>query len=480
MKRAAVAILAIVALSASNASEPVVSSQPAWADARTPASLRAAIAACAAEEKTIIVSAPVAMGAATVLGKCDLRFVSAGRVDVAAGAVLAIKGNVAAGRKRIFGGQGTVSLSGSLQQEVFPEWWGAKGDGSADDFPAFKAATSSGAATVTIQAPPVAYKLGSPLTVSGVNFVGSGSSAVRFDCHGAGTCVTWSSATGGRVGGFTLTSRAKHQSGFLLSGGTVPVVFDVYVKEFDTIGIQLGMAGVSGAYFADVNGVQAINRTTRGRAALVIDGGGHINSNANTVRNYFAKGNWETLVEIRGNKNMLYGGDAEFNPESFGATVAVKVSGSGNQLLGPYMEQMGASFVSRLVWFTPTASGNVVTGAHVAAKMPAAGGWDRTIVNEGKNNVIEWESRGQAAGRLEGTREFEGRSIAPGTCARTTIRVRNAEPGDFAAVSYSEGLNGASATAEVSAASTVSVSICNPTTQAIELPPGRLRVRAEK
>jgi len=62
-----------------------------------------------------------------------LELAQGARLAPAAGKTLVIKGNLKAGRYRIFGGSGEVVLDGPETQFAFPQWWGARADGAADD-----------------------------------------------------------------------------------------------------------------------------------------------------------------------------------------------------------------------------------------------------------------------------------------------------------------------------------------------------------
>lgn len=65
-------------------------------------------------------------------------------LSVDAGKTLSISGSlVAPVAQQIFVGAGTISLSGGMAPDVYAEWWGAKGDNTADDGPFFSAASAA-------------------------------------------------------------------------------------------------------------------------------------------------------------------------------------------------------------------------------------------------------------------------------------------------------------------------------------------------
>lgn len=65
-------------------------------------------------------------------------------LSVASGKTLTINGSINAGLYQIFSGSGTVSISGTFVDEVYPQWWGGKGDGTTDDSTAIQAAVTAG------------------------------------------------------------------------------------------------------------------------------------------------------------------------------------------------------------------------------------------------------------------------------------------------------------------------------------------------
>lgn len=88
---------------------------------------------------------------------------SGGKFSVTSGATLTLTGAIEARPVQLFDGAGAISFSGNTSiPEVYPQWWGAKGDGVHDDAPAFRAAVGS-IETVggKISAPAGLYRLAS-------------------------------------------------------------------------------------------------------------------------------------------------------------------------------------------------------------------------------------------------------------------------------------------------------------------------------
>jgi hypothetical protein len=88
---------------------------------------------------------------------------SGGKFSITPGATLTLTGALEARPVQLFAGGGAVSFTGNASiPEVYPQWWGAKGDGVVDDAPAFREAVA--AITTTgglIRVPSGLYRLAS-------------------------------------------------------------------------------------------------------------------------------------------------------------------------------------------------------------------------------------------------------------------------------------------------------------------------------
>lgn len=69
----------------------------------------------------------------TVPSNVSLMFSSVGSLNISAGKTVTINGALEAGLYQIFEGDGSVVFGSGLVKEVYPQWWGAKGDDVTDD-----------------------------------------------------------------------------------------------------------------------------------------------------------------------------------------------------------------------------------------------------------------------------------------------------------------------------------------------------------
>ena len=105
----------------------------AWVDVRAYSSLTGAVTAIGSDEKTILIPEETPVNAyVTIPANISLWFVKGGSLNIAAGYSVTINGSITAGLYEIFKGDGTIQFGDGSTKEVYPEWWGAKGDDSTD------------------------------------------------------------------------------------------------------------------------------------------------------------------------------------------------------------------------------------------------------------------------------------------------------------------------------------------------------------
>jgi hypothetical protein len=165
-----------------------------WVDGRGYANLAAAVAAMTDTEATFIVSTPQSLGAnLTIPSNITLVILEEGLVTVAAGATLLVSGEIRAGNRQVFAGAGPVAFGGGTV--VYPEWFGAKGDGITDDRSAIQKTVNSLTLGGTIRFYPKTYLVTS-YTSGTSHFVLISRSNIHFDGNQA---VLRSTGTAGSV-----------------------------------------------------------------------------------------------------------------------------------------------------------------------------------------------------------------------------------------------------------------------------------------
>lgn len=145
-----------------------------------------------------------------------------------AAVTLTIEGPLEAPLCQIFGGAGTVSLGSSGRiSAAFPQWWGAVGDGVADDHPPFQAAVTAlsgkpsfAAETTgkTLFVPMGRYLLNAPIVVpdnAGISIVGEGKTKSNLIKGAANTTILQMSGNNyrGVIKGIRLTGQIGVLSG---------------------------------------------------------------------------------------------------------------------------------------------------------------------------------------------------------------------------------------------------------------------------
>ena len=107
-----------------------------YVDARRYPHLKAAVDAIGAREETLLIAAPLSLGASalTVPGNIALEFLRNGSLIVGEGESVTIAGPIVAGLWQIFDirGSGKV-VFGTFAKQAYPQWFGAIGDGVSDD-----------------------------------------------------------------------------------------------------------------------------------------------------------------------------------------------------------------------------------------------------------------------------------------------------------------------------------------------------------
>lgn len=135
-------------LAPANPSIPIPANSPAsampWVDARAYANLAAAVSAVGSASRVILISTPQVVAASlTVPSNVTLKFQQGGTLNISTGVTVTINGNVDAGLYQIFTLNGTGAVTLGSVKEAYPQWFGARGDGTTDDTAAVQNAVNA-------------------------------------------------------------------------------------------------------------------------------------------------------------------------------------------------------------------------------------------------------------------------------------------------------------------------------------------------
>ncbi|MCL4539977.1 MAG: right-handed parallel beta-helix repeat-containing protein [Bacteroidetes bacterium] len=152
----------------------------AFVDVRNYTSFEAAVKDPRTVGKTLVVSDSLTVASVEVPSSMSLSVLQGGSLTVEQGHVLTIRGAFYAGLYRVFMGDGKVVLGAGSVAEVFPQWWGALGDGTSHDAgPINKAVQSIDAGILRI--PHGIYVVEEPIVPkSNIAIVGDGAGAPTY------------------------------------------------------------------------------------------------------------------------------------------------------------------------------------------------------------------------------------------------------------------------------------------------------------
>ena len=161
---------------------PSQASSTPWVDASSFPSFTQCVKSSKSAGKTILISKPMRVASLTIPANRDLRFVNGGSLLVTAKQTLTIKGTIDAPLIKIFDGYGLVRFQNGNVRQIYPQWWGAKGDGYHDDTNAIQRAINAKTGYSTIFFPSGAYYCTSTITIKNdrTHLVGSGDYSTTF------------------------------------------------------------------------------------------------------------------------------------------------------------------------------------------------------------------------------------------------------------------------------------------------------------
>ena len=169
-------------------------------DAHSYPSLAAAVTSIGASSAVLVVSNQLAISSnISIPSTIQLKFSRGGQLLIAKNAIVSINGPVDAGLEWIFAGEGLVKFNKTAATKVYPQWWGAKGNGSTEDTQAVQKAintvASAGGGDVIFSKG--IYIVNSIVLDSNVNIVGQGWDCILLQKSGATYGVSVNPGNGG-------------------------------------------------------------------------------------------------------------------------------------------------------------------------------------------------------------------------------------------------------------------------------------------
>jgi len=200
-----------------------------WVQAKDCPGFSAAVAA--ASNKTLVISRPETLEANTIVpAETHLLFLKGGAIVQSASFTLSLEGPVTASLRPIFSGfkPQEVTLGVGSVPEVYPQWWGAKGDGQTEDTLALQCALDSGCAVIHL--PKGRYLLQRPLNLTNRrNLIIQGEGSAE----GAGTALL------GDTGGLVLDLSGSRQVDLrdfdIVSGESAPATVGILYARSDRV-----------------------------------------------------------------------------------------------------------------------------------------------------------------------------------------------------------------------------------------------------
>ena len=127
--------------------------------------------------KTLNIDKTVSAASISVPSNVKLQFASGNYLDIGEGATVTINGVIEAPEGKIFSGKGRVVFSQGISQNAYLEWWGATGNGVANDSLPLQKALDSGA-TVKLMNKVYFIPTQAERTGGDVKIIGSGTSTL--------------------------------------------------------------------------------------------------------------------------------------------------------------------------------------------------------------------------------------------------------------------------------------------------------------
>jgi hypothetical protein len=183
----------------------------------------------------------------------ELAFRDGGAFDVAEGITLTIDGSIDAPMQQVFTGPGKVAIGPGRVPQVYPQWWGARGDGEHDDTAAIQAAIDAVGSGVVYFAPG-AYANTGVMADSEITLKGAGCrvSVLKFTPT-EGACLKLpTDCSGLRVEGMRIATSGENTAFGI--DGTAEYVRHFSMHNFIVAGFQTGVYIAQGMQISFDNG----------------------------------------------------------------------------------------------------------------------------------------------------------------------------------------------------------------------------------
>jgi hypothetical protein len=177
-----------------------------YKDAISYATLAAAITAIGSAETRLVITSEILVPAdLTIPSTIELVIERGGSLNISPGIILTVNGAFSAGMFRVFTGTGSAVLANGILDYVRAEWWGAKANGSTDNYDAIVAAYT---AHPVVKLASGTYNYGTTFALTGdggahngISIIGVGLFNTILRYTGVGDGITM----GGNVNGITLS-----------------------------------------------------------------------------------------------------------------------------------------------------------------------------------------------------------------------------------------------------------------------------------
>lgn len=207
-----------------------------------------ALAVAAAAGKELVISTNLVVASNITVADLTLSFIRGGNLDPNTGITITLNCPIIAGNYEIFDSTAAGTITGDILVDfVVPYWWGATGDGVADDTASFQAMADFGFTSIHFPPPPNFYSITD--TIDFGKFVedpGDGDITV------SGTRDNWTFV--GNTGSFTLTPKivwtGANQPGTTIevksdSGGNYNLITDAKPMFSIVAGRNHSMSGIT-------------------------------------------------------------------------------------------------------------------------------------------------------------------------------------------------------------------------------------------